>query len=110
MDIRMDIKTERRTAQRWGCRCEADWSYFNRDDRAPALVLDFSQDGIALETAHPIVRGATILIRVRPHQKVLRQTPEGLRMNALAEVKWCRRRHGDAELGYCAGVRYHFPT
>jgi hypothetical protein len=106
----MDTGTERRNGERRGCLCEADWSYFNRDDYVQALVLNFSQDGIFLETLHPISRGATILIRIRPGQEVMSEKPQGPRLNALAEVKWCRKRNGDGEPGYCVGVRYHFPT
>jgi hypothetical protein len=104
----MNAAVERRSTGRSPCDCEASWSYFNKDGAATARILNFSPSGSYLETDHPLTPGATVLIRVLQCEP-RKGYPEGLPINAMAEVKWCREvdphsaRHG-------AGVRYHFPV
>ena len=70
---------------------EIIWSYFNKNDYFKARTLNFSSDGSYFETDRALSAGATVLIRVLnciDHND--RSTdPEGIRWNALGEVKSC---------------------
>ena len=106
----MDAKIERRNMERQWCKCEANWSYFNRESLVKGHVLNFSQGGSYLETARPITPGATVQIRVLECTDFRREHPKDLRFNAIAEVKWCRPMKEIEEGWYGVGVRYHFPV
>jgi hypothetical protein len=106
----MDATTERRSMERRWCKCVANWSYFNRESSLPGQVLNFSQAGSYLETARPIIPGTTVLIRLLKCSEFIREQSEGLRLNAVAEVKWCREMKDMEKAWYGVGVRYHFPV
>ena len=106
----MDELIERRDMERQGCKCEVNWSYFNRDSSVKGHVLNFSQGGSYLETARPVTPGATVLIRVLQCAGLKREHPKDLRFNAIGEVKWCREMKGSEEASFGVGVRYHFPV
>lgn len=106
----MDAKIERRNMERRWCKCEADWSYFNRGNGVKGHVLNFSRGGSYLETARPITPGTTVLIRVLQCTEFMREHSQDLRFNAVAEVKWCRKMKQFEEPSYGVGVRYHFPV
>ncbi len=106
----MDEIIERRDMERQWCKCEANWSYFNKGTSLQGHVLNFSQGGSYLETARPITPGTTVLIRVLQCTDFMREHPKDLRFNAIAEVKWCRKMEDAEEASYGVGVRYHFPV
>jgi hypothetical protein len=104
----MNATTERRVSDRHPCNCEASWSYFNKEGASAGRILNFSRNGSYLEVEQEMIPGATVLIRVLECHAPPPGHPEALPLNAVAEVKWCRKidsrstRHG-------AGLRYHFP-
>jgi len=95
--------------KRHGCDGEIIWAYFNKKDYSAARVLNFSRDGSYFETDRALGVGFTVLIRVlncidhndRP------KDGEGIRWNALDEVKLCRELTGEKQGYYGIGVRYH---
>ncbi|MGE5255554.1 MAG: PilZ domain-containing protein [Hyphomicrobiales bacterium] len=106
----MHAKIERRNMDRQWCKCEANWSYFNKESSLKGRILNFSPGGSYLETASPVTPGATVLIRVLQCAEFMREHPKDLRSNAIAEVKWCREMKDSEEASYGVGVRYHFPV
>ena len=100
---------EKRYAKRYGCDGEIIWAYFNKRDYAAARVLNFSRDGSYLETDRALGVGFTVLIRVLNcvDQNDRSKDPEGIRWNALGEVKSCRELAGGKQGCYGIGVKYH---
>ena len=105
----MDKISERRNMKRQWCKCEVNWTYFNKAGDLSGHVLNFSRGGSYLQTTRPITPGSTVLIRVLQCTGFVREHSNDLRFNGLAEVKWCRKMNGTEDSGYCVGVRYHFP-
>ena len=101
---------EKRKFKRVACNCEASWSYFNKEPSSNCRILNFSPAGSYLEIDHPMMPGATVLIRVLQCHEAPKGYPEGLPVNAIAEVKWCREIDTPNALRHGAGVRYHFPA
>ena len=106
----MDEVRERRNMERQWCKCEVNWSYFNKGGYLKGHVLNLSRGGSYLETARPITPGTTVLIRVLECTDFMREHSNGLRFNAIAEVKWCRELSSSENACYGVGVRYHFPA
>jgi hypothetical protein len=106
----MTARIERRNMERRWCRCEANWSYFNKEICVSGRLLNFSLGGSYFETARPIIPGATVLIRVLKCTALLGEHSQDLRFNAMAEVKWCREMMDLEKAWYGVGVRYHFPV
>jgi CheY-like chemotaxis protein len=98
---------EKRGEARHTCDCPVQWAYFNKMVFSPGRLVNCSRTGIFFETRHPVLAGATVLIRVERSPAARQPTmPACLRSNAVAEVKWCRPR-GKV---YLAGARYHYPV
>jgi len=96
---------ERRAEQRQACDYTIVWTYFNKDNLAPARVLNCSRGGCYFETPHPLATGSTVSIRLeRPADGSPGKTTGSVRSNAVAEVKWCDKRNNQ----YGVGARYHF--
>jgi hypothetical protein len=106
----MDARIERRNMERRWCRCEAHWSYFNKESCVKGHVLNFSLGGSYFETARPIIPGTTVLIRVLQCTDLMSEHPKDLRFNAIAEVKWCQEMQDLEKAWYGVGVRYHYPV
>jgi hypothetical protein len=100
---------DKRNAKRHGCDGEIIWSYFNKKDYSRARTLNFSRDGAYFETNLALDVGLTVLIRVLNciDHKDRSKNPEGIRWNALGEVKWCRKLIGGKEGHFGIGVKYH---
>jgi hypothetical protein len=100
---------DKRNAVRYGCDGEIIWSYFNKKDCSKAHALNFCIDGSYFETDRSLGVGLTVLIRVLNciDQKDRSKNPEGIRWNALGEIKWCRKLTGGKKGLYGIGFKYH---
>ncbi len=100
---------DKRYEKRNGCDGEIIWSYFNKKDYYAARALNFSQDGSYFETDRALGVGLTVLIRVLNciDHNDRSKDPEGIRWNALCEVKSCRELNGGKQGHYGIGVKYH---
>jgi hypothetical protein len=100
---------DKRYAKRHGCDGEIIWAYFNKKDYSAARVLNFSRDGSYFETDRALGVGFTVLIRVLNciDHNDRSEDGEGIRWNALGEVKSCRELTGEKQGSYGVGVRYH---
>jgi len=103
----MDKKTERRSMKRQRCNCEANWAYFNKDGYLKGHILNCSQGGTYIETAKPITPGATVLVRVLQCEDFMADRHIDIRLNAIAQVKWCRDMKEKNRSRYAIGLKYH---
>lgn len=108
----MGDESENRGEERISCEADIEWAYFNRSEVHAARMLNISKSGSYFECSHPIIPGATILIRV--HKKVSCSPADSiethLRTAALGEVKWCRELADDRSSVYGIGIRYYLPV
>lgn len=100
---------DKRNEKRNGCDGEIIWSYFNKKDYYAARALKISRDGSYFETDRTLDVGLTVLIRVLNciDRKDRSKDPEGIRWNALGEVKSYRELTGGKQGYYGVGVKYH---
>ena len=100
---------DKRNAKRHGCDGEIIWAYFNKKDYSATRALNFSQDGSYFETDRALGVGFTVLIRILNSidHNDRSKDPEGIRWNALVEVKSCRELTGGKQGHYGIGVKYH---
>jgi hypothetical protein len=105
----MAVLLDKRYAKRHRCDGEIIWSYFNKKDYSKARALNFSRDGSYFETDRALGVGSTVLIRVLNciDHNDRSKDPEGIRWNALGEVKSCRELTGGKQGHYGIGVKYH---
>jgi len=84
------------------------WSYFNKDSFYDAVIYNFSQNGIYIETPHEIKPGTTILIRLETFNSNDMKSDETvcLRKVSLADVKWCAESIIDGVSNFGVGVRF----
>jgi hypothetical protein len=108
----MAEESDKRSEGRNTCDADIEWAYFNKSDVHAARLLNISQSGGYFECSHPIIPGATILIRLHKSMPGPPAEPEAtpLRTAALGEVKWCRELAGRRSIAYGIGIRYHLPV
>jgi hypothetical protein len=107
----MGALSEKRCEDRQNCDAEVEWAYFNKADFFNARLLNFSGGGSYMESAQPLIPGATILIRLQPRAALADKPPiRNMRTTALGEVKWCRELHAEPSHRFGIGVRYHIPV
>jgi len=96
---------ERRIEDRLACDCHILWGYFNRDNLVSARMLNCSRSGCYFETPQHVTKRSTVLIRFEKAETGTQDhSSEFVRLNAMAEVKWCDKRENQ----YGVGARYHF--
>lgn len=91
------------------------WSYFNQPESHSAKMLNFSQEGVALEADQPLIRGASVVMRLeddaggcRPDCGEAAECP-WVRSTWLGHVRWCGpgAEEGISASGWRAGVRMY---
>jgi hypothetical protein len=108
----MELNAEKRCEERQKCHAAIEWAYFNKSDFFCARLLNFSRGGGYFESGHPLIPGATILIRLQKYDSGDEGTAECryMKTTALGEVKWCRELFGGPAVRFGIGVRYHIPV
>jgi hypothetical protein len=108
----MSEESEKRSEDRSCCDADIEWAYFNKSDAYAARLLNVSPSGGYFECRHPIIPGATILIRVQKSVSggSVESTETHLRTAALGEVKWCREIADRSSSVFGIGIRYHLPV
>ncbi|MCU0559555.1 MAG: hypothetical protein MUD16_05105 [Desulfobacterales bacterium] len=108
----MGEESDKRSEGRNACDADIEWAYFNKSEVHAARLLNVSQSGGYFECSHPIIPGATLLIRL--HGGICGRPTEApaapLRTAALGEVKWCRELADRRSTLYGIGIRYHLPV
>ena len=101
---------DQRVHVRHACEAIIRWSYFNTKQYFSAKILNFSRDGIYIETANEIRPGSTICTHL---EKIISLAPDLLnhecpRLVSLAQVMWCRASSGPDRIYFGAGLKYPF--
>ena len=98
---------EKRMDERYDCEAIIKWSYFNKDRFFNAKILNFSRNGIYVETSHEIKPRTTIFIRVESLlSENTKFNDQGcLSSIFLGEVKWCNELSIGGMSYYRVGLR-----
>ena len=102
--------TEKRRQVRHKCEAIIEWSYFNREINFDAKLLNFSESGVYLETAHDLKPGTMIFMKMVTSCNISLLNHERPRSVSLGEVKWRIDLSGSDQSSYGVGVRYPFPA
>jgi hypothetical protein len=100
---------ERRKARRHARQLLAIMSIFNRDDLFSAQMVNYSQDGVCVETCQCILPGTSLHMRIdaSPATAVGSVAGDCFRTTSLGEVKWCRALGQHPSPRYLVGIRYY---
>jgi hypothetical protein len=102
---------ERRANQRNICEVAVRWSRFNTAPTHEGALKNYSNNGVYIELNDVLLPGTYLLVQIEKIDSV--NAPEGagecLRMNGIAEVKWCREFQEGLGQRYGAGLRYLVP-
>jgi hypothetical protein len=104
----MDVAVEKRSCKRHVCEFPVVWCYFNQNQFYKAKLLNYSENGVYLESTTAPLSGATILIK-RHHPKAEKNTDpcyEGHREITLAEVRWSHEIKANLSSLYRFGASY----
>jgi hypothetical protein len=98
---------EKRGALRHTYFADFIFSAFNRSACFPAVMLNYSLDGMCLEAPLAVLPGTSLHVRMEkdPRLSPLQATRPGFRTAALGEVKWCRKLNGANGSRYAIGIR-----
>ena len=101
------VTEKRRMEERYNCEAKIKWSYFNKGNFYDAKILNFSRNGIYIETPHEIKPRTTILIRAETLLSKNMRSDESLLLRTvfLADVKWCNESSKDGVSNFGVGVR-----
>ena len=102
------VTDTRRMEKRYDCEAKIKWSYFNKGNFYDAKILNFSRNGIYIETPHEIKPRTTILIRAETLLSKNMRSDESLLLRTvfLADVKWCNESSKDGGSNFGVGVRH----
>jgi len=111
----MEGQSEKRQGRRFPCQVRVQWAYFNQPGSHPARLLNFSREGVALETEQSLTDGSSIIMRMdgdagecRPDCNDPAECPWPRSM-LLGHVKWCRPWSPEgSENRWGAGIRIYF--
>jgi hypothetical protein len=100
---------EKRKARRHAQQLPLVMSIFNRDDLFSAQMLNYSQDGVGVETGQRILPGTSLHLRIDagPAATVGGVACHCFRTTSLGEVKWCQARGQDHLPRYIIGIRFY---
>jgi hypothetical protein len=100
---------ERRKARRHEQQLPLIMSIFNRDDLFSAQMVNYSQDGVCVETCQCILPGTSLHLRIdaSPTPAVGSVACDCFRTTSLGEVKWCRALGQRPSPRYLVGIRYY---
>ena len=104
-----DLKiAERRKHDRYNCEASIEWSYFNTGIYFDAKLLNFSRGGVYIETAHDIMPGTTIIMRLIKvfSNKIDSTDLKYPRLVSMGEVTWHTNISRKHQSYHGAGVRY----
>ena len=101
---------EKRAHIRHNCEAVIKWSYFNKKTCFDAKLLNFSENGIYIETSHDLKPGTTIFLQMNIDYSFKSYSPAHPRPRSisLGEVKWRTDLSGSDQSCYGIGVRYPF--
>jgi hypothetical protein len=101
----MNQKDERRVSERHDHHAAIIYAYHNTDQFFPAVMCNYSGDGMCFETPDAIVPGSEIYIMMENYapDTIHAELYDGY----FAEVLWCCRLTDADAPGYKVGVKYY---
>jgi len=108
----MKHNAEKRAGERHGYPADIAFSYFNKKQSYHAEIMNLGMGGMCFKSNLALQPGATICVRF------IKKNPddsgtgscEGIRLVAVADVKWCSEIPGISPLSYGVGVKYYGPV
>ena len=112
----MNGEHEKRSGRRFQCQARVRWSYFNQPETHSGRMLNFSQEGVALEAEESLIHGSSIVMRLEGDSGECRPDctdPGGCpwpKSMLLGHVKWCRpwSEEGRRDPRWGAGIQIYF--
>jgi hypothetical protein len=101
----MNKMDERRVFERYDHDAPIIYVYHDTDRFMPAVMCNYSSDGMCFKTPHKIKPGSEIYIMMENYS--LDAIHNDLYEGYFAEVRWCRRHSEPAGTGYQVGVKYY---
>ena len=104
----MDPAQEKRTCERRCYNVPIAVAYFNQAPNFEAQILNHSAEGMCFKSSCALQPGTVVYIRVKKVHPDGECTGayEGLRIVALARVKWCEDKRDSPLLPYRIGIKY----
>ena len=101
----MKLKDERRVFERYDNDERIIYAYHNTDRFFPAMMCNYSKEGMCFKTADVIDTGSDIYIMMENYapDTIHAELYEGY----FAEVRWCRQSPEPAAPEYQVGVKYY---
>ncbi len=102
--------TDKRRYERIRCEAVIEWSYFNQDVYFDAKLINFSKNGVYLETDRDLKPGVSIFINTKKFSQgtIKSKAHQRPRSVSLGEVQWCIDLSEGDKLCYGVGVRFPF--
>lgn len=106
--------TEKRAWERYNQEAAITYAHFNSNKFYRGKTTNYSKKGIYFESDLSLKPGANIYIRIENYSFSASCSKDcdcmGVRMLALAEVKWCKEISGSDGSYYGAGLKYLEPA
>ena len=105
----MNAYTDHRACERLSYNADIEFSYFNKQRRYEAQMLNHSNEGMCFKSEISLQPGATVCIRVKNFQPpgARKDDCRGLRSVTLAEAKWCKEISNKTDRFYEIGAKYY---
>lgn len=102
---------ERRSGRRHACEAGIDWTVFNMEPNQKGVLKNYSSNGLYLELGEVLGEGTYLLVTIGQTNKKSCATDSSdcFRINAIAEVKWCREVQSGHHQLYQVGLKYLRP-
>ena len=100
---------EKRNDKRQSCEASIAWGCFNKERMFNARMLNFSKDGMYLESDAFYKEGTNIFFKMKDCLLNVsdQENPDGLRSVSLGVVKWWKALGGEDTSPYGIGVKYY---
>ena len=102
---------ERRSGGRYPCEAELQWTIFNMSPSHKGVLKNYGNNGLYMEVGEALNVGTYLLVTISQIKRPVPASPsvESIRMNAVAEVKWCRESRAGSETLFQVGLKYLRP-
>jgi hypothetical protein len=102
---------EKRVNRRTICEIDVRWSLFNMAPSREGVLRNYSDNGVYIELHDGLAPGTYVLVQIEKIYRIHYPKVPGecLRMNSIAEVKWCREIQAGFDQFYGAGLKYLVP-
>ena len=107
MGIDMVGSLERRLSKRCELTMPVDCAYFNSANYHRAKIVNYSEEGMYIESHIPFKPQSSVHFRMRNGTKNCKC--EKMRMNGIAEVRWCEEISDSQGSLFGIGIKFYPP-